>query len=123
MAALSRTLRLSTCSTTQPCQISPRSGPVGVRPRVGLIPKMPQQDAGIRIEPPPSPPPATGTMPLVTAAAGPPLGPPVSREVLHGLLVGQKSSGSVNGTRPNSGVLVLPTVTNPARRYRMTSSL
>jgi hypothetical protein len=48
-----------------------------VRARVGLSPKSPQHEAGMRIEPPPSPPWATGTIPAATAAAEPPLEPPV----------------------------------------------
>ena len=116
IAALSRTERQTTCSTTAPCQISPKSGPVGSRPRVGFMPKSPQQEAGIRIEPPPSPPVATGVIPHATAAAEPPLEPPAVRVRSHGLRVGPKSAGSVNGVRPNSGVLVLPRSTKPAWR-------
>ena len=46
------------------------------RPRLGLRPTRPQQAAGMRIEPPPSLPCATGTMPAATAAAEPPEEPP-----------------------------------------------
>src|SRR5512138_1786027 len=120
IAALSRTERVRQCSIAAPCQISPHSGPAGVRPRVGLRPNTPQHDAGMRIDPPPSPPPAHGTIPLATAAADPPDDPPVVREVSHGLRAGPKSSGSVNGVSPNSGVFVLPTTITPARRYRLT---
>src|SRR5215204_1776048 len=108
ITALSRTDRVSTCSIAAPSQSSPSMGPVGVRPRVGLSPKMPQHDAGIRMDPPPSPPPAIGTIPAATAAADPPLDPPLVRVGSHGLQVGPKSSGSVNGVRPNSGVFVFP---------------
>ena len=44
--------------------------------------------AGMRIEPPPSPACATGTMPLATAAAEPPLEPPGVCARFHGLCVG-----------------------------------
>ena len=77
----------------------------------------------MRMDPPPSPPPASGTMPAATAAAEPPLEPPAVRPRSHGLLVGPKASGSVYGSRPNSGRLVLPTNTNPAARKRRTISL
>ena len=56
---------------------------------------MPQQLAGIRIEPPPSEPCATGTRPAATAAAAPPLDPPAIREVSHGVTAGGAPSGSV----------------------------
>src|SRR5262249_40427995 len=71
-AALSRTERDTACCTLMPLQPSPTSGPIGVRPRVGFRPNTPQQDAGTRIEPPPSVACAAGTMPAATAAAAPP---------------------------------------------------
>ena len=77
----------------------------------------------MRMEPPPSPPPASGTMAAATAAAEPPLEPPAVRVRSHGLLVGPNASGSVYGSKPNSGQLVLPRKTRPAARYRRTSSL
>ena len=40
----------------------------------------------------------------------------------HGLRVGPNSTGSQAGAIPNSGVLVLPRMTRPARRSRSTSS-
>ena len=79
----------------EPLQSSLASGPTGVRPRVGLRPKRPQQDAGIRIEPPPSLPCATGTMPAATAAAEPPLEPPGVRARFHGIARGAEGFGSV----------------------------
>ena len=65
------------------------------RPRCGLRPNSPQQALGIRIEPPPSPPMPTGTMPLATAAAVPPLEPPGVRLVSHGLWVIPRDTDSV----------------------------
>jgi hypothetical protein len=44
-----------------------------------LSPTRPQELAGMRIEPPPSEACAIGTMPAATAAAEPPLDPPVLR--------------------------------------------
>ena len=75
-AAQSRTLRVTTCSMAMPFQSSPKSGPLGVRPRLGLSPTRPQADAGMRIEPPPSLAWPAGAMPAATAAAEPPLEPP-----------------------------------------------
>ena len=42
------------CAMASPLQSSPKSGPAGLRARVGFRPNNPQHDAGIRIEPPPS---------------------------------------------------------------------
>src|SRR5438270_1858963 len=85
------------------------SGATEIRPRLGLSPTSPQQEAGIRIEPPPSLPCPNATIPAATAAALPPEEPPAVRERSQGLCVGPKRSGSVVGSSPNSGVLVLPT--------------
>ena len=89
-----------------------------MRPRVGFSPTRPLHAAGIRIEPPPSLPCASGTMPPATAAAAPPLEPPGVRSVSHGLRAGPKRRGSVTGRIPNSGMFVLPTSTKPASRMR-----
>ncbi len=72
-------------------------GAEDTRPRLGLSPKRPQQADGIRIEPPPSPPMATLTMPLATAAAVPPLDPPGVWSVRHGLRVMPCRADSVKG--------------------------
>ncbi len=84
-AALSRTLRVITCSYVSGPQYSPWPGARLVRSRLGLRPTSPQQDAGIRIEPPMSLPWATGTIPAATAAADPPLDPPGEWVSDHGL--------------------------------------
>ena len=68
----------------------------------------------MRIEPPPSLPWATGTMPLATAAAEPPEEPPGVRSRSHGLRVGPKMRASLTGRMPYSGSVVVPTMTNPA---------
>ena len=84
------------------------------------MPTRPQQAAGIRSEPPPSLPCATGTRPAATAAAEPPEEPPGVRVVSHGLRVGPVWRGSVVGRIPNSGRFVVPSTTNPASRNRRT---
>src|SRR5262249_40046286 len=113
-AALSRTLRVTACPTNMLPQPSPTSGPEGVRARVGFKPKRPQFAAGTRIEPPPSPACAAGTMPAATAAAAPPLDPPALRPTSQGFRVGPLATGSVPGDSANSGELVRPMMTSPA---------
>src|SRR5205814_2988026 len=112
-AAESRTERVTAWFTEAPAQPSPR-GAKETRPRDGFIPKRPQQEAGMRIEPPPSLACAAGTMPAATAAAAPPDEPPGVRERSQGLRQTPSSSDSVTGQRPNSGVLVLPKMERPA---------
>jgi hypothetical protein len=79
------------------------------------------QDAGIRIDPPPSLAWATGAMPAATAAPAPPEEPPGVWSVFHGFRVAPKRSDSVHEMAPNSGVAVLPMRTNPASSSRSTS--
>ena len=62
----------------------------------------------MRIEPPPSLPCASGTIPAATAAADPPLDPPGVRDRSHGLRVGPPKRGSVVGRIANSGRFVVP---------------
>src|SRR4029453_8280483 len=107
-----------TCSQTRPAHISPKSGPSGVLPRVGFKPTNPQQDAGMRIEPPPSLACPIGAIPAATAAADPPLDPPPTRRSRQGLRVAPLTNDSVLAQRPSSGVAVLAMVTKPARRKR-----
>ncbi len=52
---------------------------IGTSPYVGLNPAMPQQAAGMRIEPPVSVPSAPSASPATSAAAEPPLEPPAVR--------------------------------------------
>src|SRR5215469_16867305 len=87
-AALSRTDRVSACSTAPPAATSPYSGPSGLRALVGLSANSPQAEAGYRSEPPRSLPCANGTMPDATAAVDPPLDPLVDRCVSQGLRAG-----------------------------------
>ena len=111
---MSRTVRVTTCST--PSAVSERNGPSDIRPWLTFNPTSPQQDAGIRIDPPPSEACDAGTMPLATALAEPPLDPPGDRSGAHGLRVAPNASGSVVGRMPSSGVFVRPTMSKPARR-------
>ena len=119
-AAVSATERVSTPSVAR--KLWPESGPDEIRPRAGFSPTSPQQAAGIRIEPPPSLPCAIGTIPAATAAAEPPLEPPGVRSRFHGLWVAPNRRGSVVGRIPISGIVVLPTITNPAARSRATAN-
>ncbi len=65
------------------------------RPREGLSPTTPQQEAGMRIEPPPSDPWETGATPAATSAAAPPLEPPAPRVRSQGVRAGGATAGSV----------------------------
>src|SRR6516164_8387294 len=102
--ALSRTERVMAWAVEKPPQPS-SLGANETLPRDGLRPKSPQQDAGMRIEPPPSLACAAGTIPAATAAAAPPDEPPEVRDKSHGLRVGPNMAGSVTGSSPISGVL------------------
>ena len=102
------------------CQSEPWSPPDGTRPSDGFMPLSPQHDEGMRIDPPPSDPVASGTMPDAMAAAAPPDEPPGLWSRFHGLRVGPKVTLSVSAFQPSSGVLVLPTTTHPAARRRAT---
>src|SRR6185312_5375669 len=103
-AAASRTVRASGPLVEKPSW--PPNGASDTRPRAGLIPKTPQHDAGMRIEPPPSVPCAAGARHDATATAAPPLDPPGVRSVLHGLRHAPFSRDSVTAVMPNSGVFV-----------------
>lgn len=92
-----------------------------MRLRLGLSPTSPLQDAGMRIDPPPSDASAIGAMPAATAAPAPPEDPPGVCTVFHGLRVLPCRSDSVIEIVPNSGVVVLPISTNPASRNRSTT--
>ena len=56
-------------------------------PPVGFSPTSPQKAAGMRIEPPPSVPVASGARPAEIAAPAPPLEPPGDHSCAHGLRV------------------------------------
>src|SRR5690606_34306385 len=74
----------------------------------------------MRTEPPPSVPTESGAMPSATAAAEPPLDPPLVLVGSHGFPVLPVSGLSVTPFQPNSGLVVLPTNTAPASRSRAT---
>ena len=80
---------------------------------------MPHQPAGRRIEPPVSVPSASGAAPHATAAADPPLEPPVIRSGSRGLRVsGSPSAPAIDMPHANSCVVVLPITIAPAARAR-----
>src|SRR5256712_5328096 len=108
MAAVSRTERVSTPSMASPPRNSPRPGPHEMRPREGFKPTSPHSLAGIRIDPPPSLACAAGDSPAATAAAEPPLQPPVERVVFPRVPArarGARAGGG--GGDPSAGVGVL----------------
>src|SRR6185312_578270 len=93
----------------------------GTRPRLGRRPTTPQNDAGLRSEPPMSEPSASGTIPARRAHAAPPLDPPADRVGSTGLRVVPKTGLKVWEPAANSGTLVRPIGTAPAARIRATT--
>src|SRR2546426_1330255 len=93
-SAASRTVRVMgpTWDTRAKPLGTPR--PSGTRPYDGLKPYTPQNAAGVRIEPPPSVPSASGPQPPATPTAAPPLEPPGVRAGVHRLPVTPKSGVS-----------------------------
>jgi hypothetical protein len=89
-------------------------------PRVGLSPTRPLQEAGIRIEPPPSSAWATGAMPAATETPAPLEEPPGVREGSHGFREMPKVLFTVKGTASNSEVVVLPSGMKPESTKRCT---
>ncbi len=83
-------------------------------PKVGLMPAMPQSDAGARIDPPVSVPNAAGTMPAATAAPEPLNEPPVKCSRCHGLRAGGQGRSNAGPPIANSCVESLPSRTAPA---------
>ena len=81
---------------------------------MGFIPTTPHNAAGWRMLPPVSEPRANRTSPAATAAAGPPLLPPGTVSVSHGLLVGKKAEFSQDEPIANSSRLPFPTSTAPS---------
>src|SRR5680860_1499753 len=90
-------------------------------PYVGLTPTVPVTAAGWRIEPPVSVPTARGASKAATAADDPPPEPPGMRSVSHGLRVGPNAENSVDDPIANSSMFVLPRITQPASRRRVTT--
>src|SRR5215207_8994056 len=104
------------------CEMSPTAlgGYCGTKPNDGLSPKMPQNAAGMRIEPAPSLPWARGPRPAATAAAAPPLDPPGVFSRFQGLNEGPNTRFPESPFQPSSGVLVFPSMTAPAAYNRST---
>ena len=69
-----------------------KPGIFGISPNVGLRPVVPQNADGMRMDPPPSVPIPSGTMPLATEAAAPPLEPPAVWLGSRGLRVSPHNS-------------------------------
>ena len=59
--------------------------------------------------------------PAATDAAAPPLLPPGTRAVSHGLRVGWKAEFSHDDPMANSSMLPLPSITAPCRNSRSTA--
>src|SRR5215208_7041383 len=89
----------------------------GTRPGVGLIVVTPHHCAGVRNEPPTSPPRPSADIPVATATASPPPDPPGLRPGSHRLRVGPWRSLSVWSRRLKSGAFVRPTTTAPAASW------
>src|SRR6266850_8455559 len=113
-AALSRTEIDTQCCAPAPASVSPIGARL-TRPRDGFRPNSPHRDAGMRIEPPPSVACAIGRPRAATTEAEPPDDPPGDKSWRQGFTVAQPKAGSVVGARPNSLVLLRPTMTSPAR--------
>src|SRR5690348_1364869 len=104
------------------CRTVASTSSEGTRSGVGRRPTTPQHDAGIRIEPPVSPPRANVHIPAATAAPLPPLEPPGVTPSRHGLLVGGNRVLVVPMDAANSGRFVLPRIAMPASRARATGT-
>src|ERR1700704_2252262 len=114
---------LTTWPPEKPPQPSPRSGPSGLRARVGFMPNTPEAEAGMRIEPPPALPCALGRRRAATASAAPPDDPPEEWSRFQGLRVGPNRRDSVVGISPNSGLALLPKIETPVSTKRCASVL
>src|SRR2546427_6054874 len=94
----------------------------GIRSGVGRRPTTPQHEAGIRIDPPVSPPSATEAIPAATAAPLPPLEPPGVTPWRQGFWVGGKIVFVVPIEAASSGKFVLPRIAIPADLARATGT-
>ncbi len=83
---------------------------------------MPQNDDGIRIDPPVSEPIASDTTPAATAAADPDDEPPAIRPSPQGFHTGPQAETSPVAPPPNSCWFVFATITAPAARNAATTS-
>src|SRR5579884_4051638 len=82
---------------------------------------MPHSDAGIRTDPPWSPPTATSTSPLATSAALPLDDPPASRAGSHGLRTGPQAEVKLDPEQHKSSQTLLPAMIAPASSNRCTT--
>src|SRR5262249_37785291 len=112
MTAASRTVRASG-QTWATSSLPPAAGYIGTRAKVGLRPTSPQKLAGMRIEPAPSEPSASGANPAATAAAPPPVEPPGVRVGSQGLRDSPKSRLSVEPRPADRGKLGAPDEDRP----------
>src|SRR3954468_15479117 len=88
----------------------------GRRPLDGFSPTNPLQEAGIRIDPPPSLACAIGTTPAATKAPEPEDDAPAVWSGFHGLRTGPNRGCSAEALKPNSDSRVLPSGTRPVAR-------
>ena len=99
------------------------SAPVrSTRPGVGRSPVMPQNEAGMRIDPPVSVPSARGTAPEATATADPDEEPPTMRAGSSGWATGPWHETSPVAPAPSSCWLALATTIAPAARSALTAA-
>src|SRR5688500_645638 len=119
--AMSRTVRAIGPTTRKDSEVQ-FDGYIGTRPGDGRQPTTPQTLAGIRRDPPRSPPFANGVRPQARATAEPPDDPPADRSRFQGLRVAPNRTFRVFGPAANSGVFVLPRTIAPACFSRDTSS-
>ncbi len=82
------------------------------------MPNTPVKPAGMRIDPPPSPPVASGQAPVATATAAPPEEPPGVSAGFQGLRVTPVSGLSFTPFQPRSGMVVRAKMSMPASRSR-----
>jgi hypothetical protein len=102
-----------------PSAARPARSRVGSRRLVGFSPITPHQAAGIRSDPAPSLPVASGTTPAATAAAEPADEPPGLRSGRHGLAVGPSPvCPQVCQGVDGPGTEVRPRTTQPSRSRR-----
>src|SRR2546427_3073047 len=119
MRAASRTVRPSG-QTWATSSLPPAAGYIGTRPKVGFKPTSPQKLAGMRIDPAPSEPSASGANPAATAAAPPPVEPPGVRVRSHGFRDSPNRGLSVDPRQANSGRFVRPRKIAPEARSHFT---
>src|SRR3989440_10764903 len=118
MSSAVRAMGPSTCRESH----NHSAGYVGPSTTDGRRPTTPQNEAGMRREPPRAVPSARGIIPVTRPAAPPPVEPPAVRLGSHGFRVGPKTLLKVAPPAANSGQLVLPRMTAPAARSRCTTS-